>query len=152
MQDSLKQLVEKVVFDHVRATMQNIDINAIAKNAIEGVLNGGPNVDAGDKKPHPNGVKRDPEVLAALVDKVFAYISANENCRMEQISAALGEETKDLVLPVKKLLKEARIGFRGQKRATEYFVTAAKGDKPKADKPKDKPKADPKDKPKPTKK
>ena len=40
---------------------------------------------------------------------------------MEAIGKALGTPTKDLNLPVKKLLAAKKIRVEGQKRATEYF-------------------------------
>jgi len=70
---------------------------------------------------HPKGQKRDPNVLAALVEKLAQFVSKNPGQRIEQISKALGVPTKDLVLPVKKLILEKRIKTKGQKRATTYF-------------------------------
>ena len=40
---------------------------------------------------------------------------------MEAIGKALGTPTKELNLPVKKLLSAKRIRTKGEKRATEYF-------------------------------
>jgi hypothetical protein len=68
------------------------------------------------------GAKRPPAELAKLVDRLGEYIKANPGQRMEAIAKALGEPTKDLTLPVKKLLAAKRIRSEGQKRATEYFA------------------------------
>jgi hypothetical protein len=40
---------------------------------------------------------------------------------MEAIGKALGAPTKDLNLPIKKLLASKKIRSEGHKRATEYF-------------------------------
>ena len=40
---------------------------------------------------------------------------------MEALGKALGVATKDLTIPVKKLLASKRIRTHGEKRATEYF-------------------------------
>jgi hypothetical protein len=67
--------------------------------------------------------KRPPAELATLVDKLGTYINANPGQRMEAIGKALGVPTRELNLPVKKLLAAKRIRAEGQKRATEYFPT-----------------------------
>lgn len=67
------------------------------------------------------GAKRDPKLLAALTDKLGDYIKKNPGNRIEQIGKALGTPTKDLALPVKKLLAAKKIATKGQKRATTYF-------------------------------
>jgi hypothetical protein len=69
----------------------------------------------------PKGAKRDPEDLAALTDKLGAYIAKNPGLRIEEIGKALGTPTKDLALPVKKLIATKRISTKGQKRSTKYF-------------------------------
>jgi hypothetical protein len=67
-----------------------------------------------------HGGKRDPKVLAKLVERLAEYIKANPGQRMEEITEALGVDTKGLKLPIKKLLAEKRITSKGQKRATTY--------------------------------
>ena len=69
----------------------------------------------------PKGAKRDPKMLAALTDRLGDYIKKNPGNRIEQIGKALGTPTKDLALPVKKLLAAKKIATKGQKRATTYF-------------------------------
>ena len=67
------------------------------------------------------GAKRDPAALAKLTDDLGFYIEKHPGKRIEEIAEAMGESTKDLALPVKKLLGAKRISTRGQKRATRYF-------------------------------
>ena len=67
------------------------------------------------------GEKRPPAELAKLVDKLHDFIKAHPGQRMEAIGKALGTPTKDLNLPVKKLIAAKRLRVKGQKRATEYF-------------------------------
>jgi hypothetical protein len=67
------------------------------------------------------GAKRDPKLLAALTDRLGDYIKKNPGNRIEQIGKALGTPTKDLALPVKKLLAAKKISTKGQKRATTYY-------------------------------
>jgi hypothetical protein len=67
------------------------------------------------------GEKRPPAELTKLVDKLGEYIKANPGRRMESIGKALGMPTRELNLPIKKLLAAKRIRSEGHKRATEYF-------------------------------
>jgi hypothetical protein len=68
------------------------------------------------------GAKRTPEELEALVKKLHSFVSKTPGQRIEQIGRALGVATKELVLPVKRLVGEKRISTKGQKRATTYFA------------------------------
>jgi len=68
------------------------------------------------------GEKRDPKDLEALTDKLAAFIKKTPGQRIEQIGKALGTPTKDLSLPVKKLIAAKRVSTKGQKRATTYFA------------------------------
>src|ERR1700722_4377403 len=77
------------------------------------------------KKPaaakRPSGAKRPPAELAKLTEKLGEYIKAHPGLRIEPIGKALSVPTKELNLPVKKLLAAKKIRSEGQKRATEYF-------------------------------
>jgi hypothetical protein len=67
------------------------------------------------------GEKRTPQQLGQITEQVFGYIKANGGQGVEQIAKALGTSTKELTLPIRKLLGEKKIGSKGQKRATRYF-------------------------------
>jgi hypothetical protein len=73
------------------------------------------------RKRGPRGAKRTKEDLDAMSGKVSAYIKANHGLRIEQINKALGTTTKDLALPLRKLLADGVVSTKGQKRATTYF-------------------------------
>ena len=67
------------------------------------------------------GAKRTPEELEALVKKLHSHIAKNPGQRIEQIGTALDVPTKELALPIKKLLSEKKLSKKGAKRATTYF-------------------------------
>jgi hypothetical protein len=67
------------------------------------------------------GQKRDPKLIAATTDKLHSEISSKPGQRIEEIGKALGISTKELALPIKKLLEGKRIRKSGQKRATQYY-------------------------------
>lgn len=66
------------------------------------------------------GAKRTAEELEAQSRAFLAYVKKNPGQRVEQISKAIGVSTKDLALPVQKLLEDRSISKKGQRRATTY--------------------------------
>jgi hypothetical protein len=67
------------------------------------------------------GAKRTAADLDALSDKFASFVKANPGLRIEQINKQLGTTTKDLALPIRKLIGEGQINAKGQKRSTTYF-------------------------------
>jgi hypothetical protein len=65
--------------------------------------------------------KRSPEDLEALSTKFASFVKTNPGLRIEQINKELGTTTKDLALPIRKLISEGRIAAKGKKRSTTYF-------------------------------
>jgi len=68
------------------------------------------------------GAKRTAADLEALSDKFASFVKANPGLRIEQINKQLGTTTKDLALPIRKLVGEGQITAKGQKRSTTYFA------------------------------
>ena len=67
------------------------------------------------------GAKRTPADLEALSDKFASFVKANPGLRIEQINKELGTTTKDLALPIRKLIADGVVNAKGQKRSTTYF-------------------------------
>lgn len=67
------------------------------------------------------GAKRSAADLEALSEQFASFVKANPGLRIEQINKQLGTTTKDLALPIRKLISEGVIGAKGQKRSTTYF-------------------------------
>ncbi|MBC7975481.1 MAG: DNA-binding protein, partial [Myxococcales bacterium] len=67
------------------------------------------------------GAKRTAADLDALSDRFASFVKANPGLRIEQINKQLGTTTKDLALPIRKLIGEGQISAKGQKRSTTYF-------------------------------
>jgi hypothetical protein len=68
------------------------------------------------------GAKRTPADLEALSEKFASFVKANPGLRIEQINKELGTTTKDLALPIRKLIAEGMVSAKGQKRSTMYFA------------------------------
>ena len=67
------------------------------------------------------GQKRSPKELDRLVGDVRGYVNKKPGQGVEQMARDLGVNSRDLVLPIKKLIAGKEIRTRGQKRATKYF-------------------------------
>lgn len=65
-------------------------------------------------------VKRSDEDIQKLADKFVGFVKKNPGLRIEQINAKLGTSTKDLVIPVRRLIASKLIRTKGEKRATTY--------------------------------
>jgi hypothetical protein len=68
------------------------------------------------------GAKRTSADLEALSEKFASFVKANPGLRIEQINKQLGTTTKDLALPIRKLISEGVVTAKGQKRSTTYFA------------------------------
>jgi len=66
--------------------------------------------------------KRTPEMLDQLKENLLEIITLNPGQRMEELGRLLDVPTKELTLPVKKLLSDKKVKTKGQKRATTYWA------------------------------
>src|SRR3954469_21042092 len=67
------------------------------------------------------GAKRTSADLEALSEQFASFVKANPGLRIEQINKELGTTTKDLALPIRKLISSGVIAAKGNKRSTTYF-------------------------------
>jgi hypothetical protein len=68
------------------------------------------------------GAKRTPADLEALSDQFASFVKSHPGLRIEQINKELGTTTKDLALPIRKLIADGLITAKGKKRSTTYFA------------------------------
>jgi hypothetical protein len=68
------------------------------------------------------GGKRTNSELGDMMEQLRLHVLANPGQRMEQINKALGTTTKDLQLPIRKLIADGRIYSKGSRRVTQYFA------------------------------
>ncbi len=67
------------------------------------------------------GAKRRPEDLEALSTQFASFVKSHPGLRIEQINKELGTTTKDLALPIRKLITDGLVSAKGNKRSTAYF-------------------------------
>ena len=68
------------------------------------------------------GAKRTAADLEALSQQFAAFVKSHPGLRIEQINKELGTSTKDLALPIRKLISTGAIATKGNKRSTTYFA------------------------------
>lgn len=93
-----------------------------------GLLGSTPAKTKGKPGPKPKsaakaGGRRSAEDVEATGKKVLAYVKANPDQRVEQIAKGLGVSTKELKLPIIKLMsRPTKLVTKGVKRGTTYRV------------------------------
>ena len=68
------------------------------------------------------GAKRSSGELDKLSEQFHAFVGKHPGLRIEQINKQLGTTTKDLALPIRKLIADGEIKTKGEKRSTTYFA------------------------------
>lgn len=69
----------------------------------------------------PKGAKRLPTEIVKTTQRLSDFIRSTPGQGIEAIGKSLAIATKDLTLPIKKLLAEGSIVAKGERRATKYF-------------------------------
>jgi hypothetical protein len=67
-------------------------------------------------------VRRSSDELETLRKRIIAEVGREPGIRVGALAEALGMSSKELALPVRKLVQEKLLRTKGEKRATEYFV------------------------------
>jgi hypothetical protein len=75
------------------------------------------------------GAKRTGDELDKLAENFFAYVGKHPGMRIEQINKELGTSTKDLALPIRKMIADGSLKTKGSKRSTTYFAGVKKKSK-----------------------
>lgn len=72
------------------------------------------------------GAKRTADELEKMQSDFLAFVAKNPGLRIEQINKQLGTTTKDLALPIRKLIADGSLKAKGKKRSTTYFAGSKK--------------------------
>src|SRR3954462_13936300 len=91
-----------------------------AINTLESALgktgSGGLSLRGGGRR--GKGAKRTSGELDKLADAFVTFVGKHPGLRIEQINKQLGTTTKDLALPIRKLIADGEIKTKGTKRST----------------------------------
>lgn len=113
------------------------DVNAHVANYLSATLGGAVGVTNGASKKNGKsnghavtngdsalgkGEKRSAEAIEAFQTQFVEFVKKNPGLRIEQINKELGTTTKQLQLPIRKLIADGVIKVKGEKRASCYFT------------------------------
>ena len=118
--------------------------------AVSGAMDAPAKAKRGPGRPRKNAVaapsksgkriRRSSANVGQMTENALAHIKANAGCSVGELGKALGATTKDLRLPLQKLLADGKVKTKGQKRGTRYHPggrpAAKKATKKKASKKK----------------
>jgi hypothetical protein len=68
------------------------------------------------------GEKRSANEIETLEAQFLEYVGKHPGLRIEQINRELGTSTKELMLPIRKLIAAKRLKTEGERRATKYSL------------------------------
>src|SRR6185312_190154 len=66
---------------------------------------------------HRRGEKRSSEQLEGLADAFYEFVARHPGMRIEQINKQLDTTTRDLMLPIRKLIADGALKTKGTRRA-----------------------------------
>jgi hypothetical protein len=113
----LSALVRQAAIESVRTALGAGPAPARGPGRPRGTSNSAPTASVKRK-----GGKRTPEDVAKAAELVLGYVKTNAGQRLEQMARGLKMSTKDLKLPVAKLMEAKKLSTKGQKRGTRYFT------------------------------
>ncbi len=73
--------------------------------------------------PRPRNAKRRQDDIDELSSQFLSFVAANPGLRVEQINKQMGSTTRDLALPIRRLVAAGDVVVKGEKRSTTYFVS-----------------------------
>ena len=126
--------MNRVVGDFVAAITELAKRAAIdtLENAFGGAKRGGAGISLSVRGVgRRRGAKRTSSDLVQLGEDFHAYVAKHPGLRIEQINKELNTTTKDLALPIRKMIADGSLKTKGEKRSTTYFASEKK--KPKKD-------------------
>jgi hypothetical protein len=97
-----------------------------AIDTLESALSPGRSTPLTSRNSKGRGSKRTGAELDRLSDEFIVFVTKNPGLRIEQINKHLNTTTKDLALPIRKLLADGTLKVKGRKRSTAYFPGKAK--------------------------
>jgi hypothetical protein len=112
----LSSLVRRTALDSVR--------EALAGGGRSGQRPGG-----AVSRSRAKGAKRLSTEIESTARSVIDWVQKNPGQGVEKIARGLSTSTKELTLPIKKLLGSKKLRSQGQKRATKYFADGKRAKK-----------------------
>ena len=116
----ITELARRAAIDTLESAFGGRAVRSGAPAAVVAAVAAGPSGGRVGRPRGGRGAKRSAADLEALSEQFASFVKANPGLRIEQINKQLGTTTKDLALPIRKLISEGVISAKGQKRSTTY--------------------------------
>lgn len=136
MANNIQQQIEACVQAFVREVSELVRSSAM--DAVSGALGGTARSRGGAKRGRPAGSKnkaraaqagprgkrgkRTSEQVVAMGAKIFDHVKKHPGANVEGMAKAFGLKSKDLTLPISKLMAAKKLKTTGQRRGTKYHV------------------------------
>jgi predicted HTH transcriptional regulator len=118
LQSDIQRLVDGFVAQ-LTELARKAAVEGLEQALSRGGARGGASVRLG--RGRGRGAKRTANELEKMQDDFLSFVSKNPGLRIEQINKQLGTTTKDLALPIRKLIADGSLKAKGKKRSTTYF-------------------------------
>jgi len=122
------QFVAQLTTAAREAAMQTLEAALGAANDVAARLGRGapaavsaPAIGRVTPKARAKGEKRAANEIESIGERLADFIQRNPGLRVEQINRELGTTTREVALPLRKLIADRVIRSEGEKRSTQYF-------------------------------
>lgn len=114
--NDLSELVRQAALESVSEALGSgsLSVSPAAPRSRAGARGGGP--------------KRTPDEVQEAAREVAQFVAENPGLGVEEIARRLDTTTKELALPIRKLVGSGELVTEGQKRATRYYPPGAAAD------------------------
>ncbi len=136
MVNNIQQQVEARIQAFVREVSDLV--RSAALDAVAGALGGNAGSTGGKRRGRPAGSKnkatvtapsargkrgkRTSEEVDAMATRIFDHVKKNPGANVEGMAKSFGLKSKDLTLPISKLMATKKLKTTGQRRGTKYHV------------------------------
>ncbi len=114
----LTAMIREAALEHVLGALGE----AVTKKRGPGRPRGSGNTTTTTRRRKGKRIRRSSEDVEALASAILTHVKANVGQGVTEIAGALRRTSKDLKLPIQKLLAEKKLKTTGQKRGTKYHA------------------------------
>jgi hypothetical protein len=114
--DEITSLIRQTAVDSVRLALAGTGRARRTRGSVVSLI-------------RPKGAKRSSREIESAARSVINWVRRNPGQGVERIARGLNTSTKELTLPIKKLLAEKKLSSQGRKRATKYFMSEKRSKK-----------------------
>ena len=120
--DALVRDLTAMIRESALQTVQQALGGPVARKRGPGRPRGTRKAKAKKRRAKRKRIRRSSEDVEALASRILGHVKANPGQGVTEIARALRRTSKDLKLPIQKLLAEKKLKTKGERRGTKYFA------------------------------